>query len=128
MSGTARVSVATGHDVAGTALVAMTPQPHYGGMEFAQEIDTPAGPVRNCPYARLRMPALKDTEYTTSLTQVGLGSAGVERADITIALPNDEDRDTTTRYNARITKPRSARWQVPLQRGIEYVVVLLEEL
>lgn len=117
---TGLIKAAAGHNVAGTALTTLTPQPHYGGQQFAREVFTPAGVYRDTQYATLEFPPLDNDEYGTVLGQLGISSA--EFADITIQLPDDEDRDSTTRYNGRVIKQRRATWRYPLQRGPTFIV------
>lgn len=125
-AGTAVVKVATGHDVAGTALVALSPQPHYGGLQFEQENFTPAGVQRNAPYAVLEFPSLDNSQIPTVYAALGVTSA--EYANITISLPDDENRDNESRWNGRVIKNRAGGWRYPLKRDPVIIVQLLEEL
>lgn len=96
--------VKTGHNQALLDLVAMNPQPHSRGVQFARTTYAVSGQAFNeAAYVILEWDMIESpTAYTTLLTQFGL-SAGVYSANVTVYVPNNVY--TATRYNGVAVLP-----------------------
>lgn len=96
--------VKTGHGQALVDLVAMNPQPHSRGVQFARTTYAADGSAHNeAAYIILEWDMIESpTAYTTLLTQFGL-AAGTSSANVTVYVPNNVY--TATRYNGIAVLP-----------------------
>lgn len=81
----------TGHDVALGSLVDFSPyQPMTIGIQYTQRNYSVSGDISDfAPFLPFTFPIMTEAQYITHLTQIGLATASLKRAAVTVYAQND---------------------------------------
>lgn len=117
------ISVQTGHF--GTALTALSPQPHFEGMRYPKRTYAADGTPYDDgdAFGVLRFPPMTEGQLGTVYAAFGIGG-GTVSGEATVSLPG-EDRNTMTSYNT-VAEQVPPRWDNPLYYDVQIIVRQLE--
>jgi hypothetical protein len=121
------ISVAPGWD--GTALMALSPNPHFSGIRYGRVAYTPRGVSRDAAYALLEWRGMSPTAGSALFVPFGFGTAGI--GSVTISLPTDVARLTLGTFNAIATFPEygdDMRFINPIYESTSVWLRLIQQL